>query len=87
MLYMLIGKDVPQPLTNDLWVLLFQMIDAECVKWTGLAEPHVYVKAFIVNVNKCLEAFFLEQYINSVNKVTLQSFWFICSALMRHFCI
>ena len=24
--------DVPQPLTNDLWVFLFQTIDAECVK-------------------------------------------------------
>ena len=25
-------KDVPRPLTNDLWVFLFQTIDAECVK-------------------------------------------------------
>ena len=32
----------------------------------------MYVKAFIVNVNKRLE-----QYINIVNRVTLQSFWFI----------
>ena len=24
--------DVPQPLTNDVWVFLFQTIDAECVK-------------------------------------------------------
>ena len=24
--------DVPRPLTNDLWVFLFQPIDAECVK-------------------------------------------------------
>ena len=24
--------DVPRPLTNDLWVFLFQMIDAEYVK-------------------------------------------------------
>ena len=24
--------DVPRPLTNDLWVFLFQTIDAECVK-------------------------------------------------------
>ena len=26
------NTDVPRPLTNDLWVFLFQMIDAECVK-------------------------------------------------------
>ena len=30
------STDVPQPLTNDLWVFLFQTIDAECVK---LASP------------------------------------------------
>ena len=24
--------DVPRPLTNDLWVFLFQTIDAQCVK-------------------------------------------------------
>ena len=34
----------------------------------------MYVKAFIVNVNKCLKPFFLEQHINIVNRVTLQSF-------------
>ena len=28
--------DVPRPLTNDLWVFLFQTIDAECVKWASL---------------------------------------------------
>ena len=39
----------------------------------------MYVKAFIVNVTKCLKPFFLEQHINIVNKVTLQRFWFICS--------
>ena len=37
----------------------------------------MYVKAFIVNVNKRLKPFFLEQHINIVNRVTLQSFWFI----------
>ena len=34
----------------------------------------MYVKAFIVNVNKCLKPFFLEQHINIVNIVTLQAF-------------
>ena len=28
----LIPIDVPRPLINDLWVFLFQKIDAECVK-------------------------------------------------------
>ena len=37
----------------------------------------MYVKAFITNVSKCLNPFFLEQHINIVNRVTLQSFWFI----------
>ena len=37
----------------------------------------MYVKAFIVIVNKRLKPFFLEQHINIVNRVTLQSFWFI----------
>ena len=37
----------------------------------------VHVKALIVNVNKCLKPFFLEQHINIVNRVMLQSFWFI----------
>ena len=41
----------------------------------------MYVKAFIANVNKCLKPFFLEQHINSVNRVTLQSFWFICNLI------
>ena len=39
----------------------------------------MYVKSVIVNVNKCLNPFFLDQHINSVNTVTLQRFWFICS--------
>ena len=43
--------DVPRPLTNDLWVFLFQTIDAECVKWASLDRTYVYVKAFIINVN------------------------------------
>ena len=69
------GIDVPRPLTNDLWVFLFQTIDAECVKRASLAGTYVYVKAFIINVNKCLNPFFLEQHIDIVNRVTLQSFW------------
>ena len=73
--------DVLRPLTNDLWVFLFQTIDAEYVKWTSPARTYVHVKAFIVKVNKCLKLFFLEQHINIVNRVTLQSFWFICSCL------
>ena len=36
----------------------------------------MYVKAFIVNENKCLKPFFLEQHINIVNTVTLQNFWY-----------
>ena len=50
--------DVPRPLTNDLWVFLFQTIDAEYVKWASPARTYVYVKAFIVNVNKYLKPFF-----------------------------
>ena len=73
--------DVLRPLTNDLWVFLFQAIDAEYVKWASPARTYVHVKAFIVNVNKCLKLFFLEQHINIVNRVTLQSFWFNCSCL------
>ena len=38
----------------------------------------MYVKAFIVNVNKCLKLFSLTKY-QYYNTVTLQSFWFICS--------
>ena len=34
---------------------------------------------FIVNVNKCLKPFFLEQHTNIVNIVTLKSFWLICT--------
>ena len=73
--------DVLRPLTNDLWVFLFQTIDAEYVKWASPARTYVHVKAFIVNVNKCLKPFFLEQHINIVNRVTLQSFLFNCSCL------
>ena len=36
----------------------------------------MFVKSFMVNVNKRLKPFFLEQHINIVNRVTLQSFWF-----------
>ena len=32
MYILFISTDVPRPLTNDLWVFLFQTIDAECVK-------------------------------------------------------
>ena len=64
--------DVLRPLTNDLWVFLFQTIDAEYVK--SPARTYVHVKAFIVNVNKCLKPFFPEQHINIVNRVPLQSF-------------
>ena len=63
------------------WAFLFQTIDAEYVKWASPARTYVHVKTFIVNVNKCLQLFFLEQHINIVNRVTLQSFWFICSCL------
>ena len=51
------GIDVPQPLTNDLLVFLCQTIDAEYVKWASQAGKDMYVKAFIVNVNKCLKPF------------------------------
>ena len=44
----------------------------------------MYVKAFIVNVNKCLKPFFLEQHINIVNIVTLQSVWFICTPALHN---
>ena len=74
-----VGTDVPQPLTNDLRVFLFQTIDAECLKRVSPTGTYVYVKAFIVNVDKPLKPFFLEQQINIVNRVTLQSFWFIFS--------
>ena len=60
---------------------LFQTIDAEYVKWASPARTYVHFKAFTVNVNKCLKLFFLEQHINIVNRVTLQSFWFICNCL------
>ena len=56
--YACIYIDVPRPLTNDLWVFLFQTIDAEYVKWASPGRTYVYVKAFIVNVNKCPKTFF-----------------------------
>ena len=56
--YAYIYIDVPRPLTNDLWVFLFQTIDAEYVKWASPGRIYVYVKAFIVNVNKCPKTFF-----------------------------
>ena len=71
--------DVPRPLINDLWVFLFQKIDTECVKWASRAGTSAYVKAFIINVNKCLKPFFLEQHKNIAKRVTLQCFWFIFS--------
>ena len=43
--------DVPRPLTNDLWVFLFQTIDAERVTRASPAGTYAYVKAFIVNIN------------------------------------
>ena len=56
--YAYIYIDVPRPLTNDLWVFLFKMIDAEYVKSASPGRTYVYVKAFIVNVNKCPIPFF-----------------------------
>ena len=50
---------------------------SEHKKWPS----YVHGKAFIVNVNTCLKLFFLEQHINIVNRVALQSVWFICSCL------
>ena len=66
--------DVVRPLTNDLWVLLFQTIDADYVKWASPARTYVHVKAFIVNVNKCLKLFFLGQHISIVNWVRFKAF-------------
>ena len=37
--------DVPRPLINDLWIFLFLMIDAECVKCASRAGTLVNVKA------------------------------------------
>ena len=75
--FFFIRIDAPRPLINDIWVFLFLTIDAECLKWASRAGTTVYVKAFIVNVNKCVKPFFLEQHYNIVNTVTLQSFWYI----------
>ena len=49
---------IPRPLTNDLWVFLFQTIDVEYVKWDSPGRTYVYVKAFIVNVKKMPENLF-----------------------------
>ena len=38
----------------------------------------MFVKCFTVNVNKCLKPIFIEQNINIVNTVTLQSLLLIC---------
>ena len=35
------GIDVPQPLINDLWVFLFQKIDAECIKNEPVRLEHL----------------------------------------------
>ena len=70
--------DVPRPLSKDLWVFLFQKIDAECIKWVCQAGADMFVKCFTVNVNKCLKPIFIEQNINIVNIVTLQSLLLIC---------
>ena len=56
--YAYIYIDVPWPLTNDLWVFLFQTIDAEYVKWASPGRTYVYVKAFLVILNKCPKTFF-----------------------------
>ena len=56
--YAYIYIDVPRPLTNDLWVFLFQTIDAEYLKCASPGRTYVYVKAFMVNVNKCPENLF-----------------------------
>ena len=42
----------------------------------------MYDKAFIINVNKCLKPFFIEQHIDIVNRVTLQSFWLISNVVL-----
>ena len=49
--YIYIYIDVPRPLTNGLWVFLFQTIDAEYVKWACSGRTYVYVKAFIVKAS------------------------------------
>ena len=73
LLYILLvyTTDVPRPLINDLWVFLFQKIDAECVRLAIRSGTSVYINAFIVNLNTCLKPLFLRQHINIVNTVTL----------------
>ena len=51
---MLIYIDVLRPLTNDLWVFLFQTIDAEYVKWASPARTYVHVKEKIVVIIICI---------------------------------
>ena len=50
--------------TSDKWPLGLSIskIDTECVKRASRAGASVYVKAFIVKVNKCLKPFLLEQH-------------------------
>ena len=43
LIYVYIYIDVPRPLTNDLWVFLFQTIDAEYVNGAIPARTYVYV--------------------------------------------
>ena len=78
-IYIYIYIYVPRPLLNDLWVFLFQTIDAEYVKWASPGRTYVYVKAFIVKA--FIENLFLVQHINIVKRVMLKSFWLICSCL------
>ena len=60
----------------------------EKLSWGGVQgnlnwmPGYMYVKVFIVNVNKCQKPFFLERHINIVNRVTLHRFWFIFTLLI-----
>ena len=47
-------RSVPQLLSNDLWAILFQKVDAECLKWASPA------KNIIVNESKHMKPLFLE---------------------------
>ena len=47
--------DVPRPLTN----FYFKRLNVECVKRASQDGISVFVRALIVNVNKCLKPFFL----------------------------
>ena len=39
--------DVPRPLSNDLWVNLFQKVDAGRLKWANRAGTSVYVSKIL----------------------------------------